>query len=98
MAKQGQHENSANDKTKSKGNNFPSRSQDISTGTYKRPETYARQAREHKDPGARPTLAKNERDEDTREAPTNAGSTRDRDPRSGRSGSDSNASAGTRGH
>jgi hypothetical protein len=98
MAKQGQHKNDAHDPTKSKGHNHPSRSQDITTGTYKKPETYAQQAREHKDPGVRPQLARNDWDEDTRAKPSNEGSTRARRPRSGRSGSDSDASTGTRGH
>jgi len=98
MAKQGQHENSANDKTKSKGPNNPSQSQPIITGTYKKRETYEQQARERKDPGVRPQLAKNEWNEDTRDKPSLEGSTRARHPRSGRSGSDSNAAPGSRGH
>src|SRR5215211_2123348 len=98
MAKQGQHKNDAFDQTKSKGHNNPSKSQTITTGTYKKPETYARQKREHKDTEPRAQAAGNDWNEDTRHEPSIAGSTRERDPRSGRSGSDSNADAGTRGH
>jgi hypothetical protein len=98
MAKQGQHKNDSHDQTKSKGHNNPSKSQTITTGSYKKQETYRRQAAEHEDPHREPQAAKNDWNEDTRDQPTISGSTRDRDPRSGRSGSDSNASAGTRGH
>jgi hypothetical protein len=98
MAKQGQHENSANDRTESKGPNNPSQSQPIITGTSKKRETYAAQARARKDPGVRPQLARNDWNEDTRDQPSIEGSTRARHPRSGRSGSDSNADSGSRGH
>jgi hypothetical protein len=98
MPKQGQHENDANDPRKSKGNTNPSKRQTITTGTYKKQETYAERARERKHPEPQAQAKKHDWNEDTREEPTNSGSTRDRDPRSGRRGSDSNASAGTRGH
>lgn len=104
MAKQGQHQNDANDKDKSKGHNNPDKSVTITTGTYKKQETYAKQAARHENPGAQPQAARNEWDEDTRDKPTIEGSPRARSgdlSRSGRahgSGSDSNASAGTRGY
>ena len=106
MAKQGQHHNSAADGAKprghekSKGRNNPSRSQTITTGTYKKPETYARQAAEHKDPHKQPQAAENPWNEDIRDKVTIEGSTRARDSdlSSGRSGSDSNAGRKTRGH
>jgi hypothetical protein len=98
MPKRGQHKNDANDKNKAKGHNNPSQSQPITTGTYKKPETYRKQAIERKDTAPLPQLAKNEWNEDTRAEPTTEGSTRARHPRSGRSGSQSNASPSTRGH
>jgi hypothetical protein len=98
MAKQGQHKHDANDQSVSKGPNKPSESQTIVTGTYKKQETYRKQAGEHKDPGRPAQAARNEWNEDTRDKPSIAGSTRARHPRSGRSGSDSNANTATRGH
>jgi hypothetical protein len=98
MAKQGQHNNDAHDPDKSKGNNHPDRSQTITTGSYKKQETYEQQAREHKDTSPRAQAATHEWNEDSRAEPTTAGSTRARNPRSGRSGSDSNAGRDTRGH
>jgi|SRR5438477_6603717 len=98
MAKQGQHHSDSNDPARSKGHNNPQESQTITAGTPKKQETYERQAREHKDVNRQPQAAKHEWNEDTRDKPTSAESTRARHPRSGRSGSDSNASAGTRGH
>ena len=67
MAKQGQHKNDAHDQTKSKGHNNPDKSMTITTGSYKKPETYAEQARRHEDPGKQPQAAKNEWNEDTRD-------------------------------
>lgn len=94
MPKQGQHEGDAHDPRVSKGPNNPSDSQVITTGTYKKRETYQKQAAEHKDPGKTPAqAAKNEWDPDTRKKPTNTGSTRARKTRSGRSGSSSNREA-----
>jgi hypothetical protein len=92
MPKSGQHENDANDQRKSKGRNNPSRSQTITTGTYKKPETYAERAREHKEPEPIAQRQKNEWNEDTRDKPSIEGSTRARKTRSGRSGSRSNES------
>ena len=98
MAKQGQHHGDGNDPARSKGHNNPSKSQTITTGTYKKRETYTQQKREHKDTEPQAQAARNEWNEDTRHEPSIAGSTRERDPRSGRSGSDSNADAGRKGH
>ena len=103
MAKEGQHKNDAHDQTKSRGHNNPSKSVTITTGSYKKQETYRKQAGEHKDTARRAQSDKNAWNEDTRDKPTSAGITqaspvRARHPRSGRSGSDSNASSGTRGH
>ena len=100
MAKQGQHKGDSHDQTKAKGHNNPSKSQTITTGSYKKPETYAKQAAEHKDPHKQPQAAEHEWNPDTRDKPSIEGSTRARDSdiTGGRSGSDSNASAGTRGH
>ncbi len=101
MAKQGQHPNDAVDSSKprgherSRGRNKPSESQTITTGTYKKKETYQEQAARHEDPHKPAQAARND---DIRDEPTIEGSTRDRDPRSGRSGSDSNANANSRGH
>lgn len=99
MAKQGQHNNDADDKDKSKGPNNPSKSVDIITGTPKKQETYAQQAAEGKDTDRPPSQQRNEWDEDTRDKPTIEDSTRARDSDigSGRSGSDSNAGADTQG-
>ena len=98
MAKQGQHKGDAHDPRVSKGPNNPSKSVEITTGSYKKPETVLKQAAEHKDPNRPAQADKNEWNADTRDKPTNEGSTRARNPRSGRGGSDSNADAGTRGH
>jgi hypothetical protein len=104
MAKSGQHHNDAVDHSKprgherSKGHNNPSESQTITTGTYKKHETYEQQARERKNTQPKAQAARNDWNEDIRDEVTIAGSTRERDPRSGRSGSDSNADAGSRGH
>jgi hypothetical protein len=98
MAKQGQHKNDSNDQTRAKGHTNPEKSMTITTGTYKKKETTARQAAEHRATNRQPQAATNEWNEDTRDQPSTEGSTRARHPRSGRSGSDSNASSGTRGH
>ena len=98
MPKQGMHENDAHDQRKSKGNTNPERSQTITTGSVKKQETYRMQAIRHEDPGKQAQAAKNEWNADTRDKPTTEGATRARNPRSGRSGSDSNASRGTRGN
>jgi hypothetical protein len=92
MPKQGMHEGDSNDPRVSKGPNKPKESETITTGTYKKPETYKKQAAMPQDPGKQPAqAAKNEWNEDTRQEPTNTGSTRARKARSSRSGSSSNA-------
>lgn len=109
MAKAGQHHNDGVSSAKprghekSRGRNHPDRSQEITTGSYKKPETYQRQAAEHSgktgDTGAQRANAEAWND-DIREAPdTTSGSTRARDSdiTGGRSGSDSNQSRRTRG-
>jgi hypothetical protein len=108
MAKAGQHHNSGLNASKprghetSRGRNHPDRSQEITTGTYKKPETYQKQARAHSSgtADAQPgTTNTNPWNDDIRDEPTNSGSTRAREESlHGRSGSDSNADPGTRGH
>ena len=107
MAKQGQHHNEAVSTSKprghekSRGPNHPDRSQRITTESYKKPETYRKQAFAHQDPHKRPPQAKFDPwNDDIRESPSNENSPRARDSSisSGRSGSDSNASRRTRGH
>ena len=78
MAKQGQHNNDAHDYDKSKGPNNPSKSVTITTGTYKKKETYAAQAHEGTDPGKQAQAAKNDWDPDTRDKPSIEGSARAR--------------------
>src|SRR5438105_15761166 len=90
MAKQGQHKNDLNDQTKSKGRNRPDQSMTMTSGTYKKPETYRMQAMQHKDTARQGQMAK----PDWNEHPGwqhDKYSTRARHPRSGRSGSQSNA-------
>lgn len=110
MAKAGQHHNDGLSSAKprgheqSRGRNHADRSQEITTGTYKKPETYQRQARERSanTSDAHAQSANREPwNEDIREqSDTTSGSTRARnsDISGGRSGSDSNADADTRGH
>ncbi len=97
MAKQGEHKYDANDKRIAKGHNNPSKSQPITTGTYKKPETYRKQAAEHQNPARRPPVKKNEWNEDTRDYPTKEEARLARRP-SRRTGSDSNQSRRTRGY
>jgi hypothetical protein len=106
MAKQGQHKRDHHDPRVSKGPNNPDKSVEITTGSYKKPETYERQQHEGKDPHKAGQHDKNEWNEDTRKFPNHQGATRAREIRgdreggrlhSGRSGSDSNADSGTRG-
>jgi hypothetical protein len=97
MAKQGQHNNDANDPDQSRGPNNPDKSVTITTGPPKNQETYEQQARQHEDPARPAQAARNEWDEDTRDEPDTTGGTRAREVRSGRSGSDSNADKGTQG-
>jgi hypothetical protein len=99
MPKDGQHNDDAHDYDKSKGPNKPDKSVTVTTGTPKKQETYARQAAERDDPAQQSQSDRNEWNEDTRDKPTIEDSPRAResDIGSGRSGSDSNASKGTRG-
>jgi hypothetical protein len=109
MAKAGQHHNDAlSSKPRghehSRGRNHPDRSQEITTGSYKKQETYDEQARRHSgNTGDQHAQAANRQpwNEDIREQPdTTSDSTRARnsDITGGRSGSDSNADGGRRGH
>jgi hypothetical protein len=110
MAKAGQHQNAGASSSKprghekSRGRNHPDRSQEITTGSYKKQETYQRQAAENSGGTSddRAQAANREPwNSDIREAPdTTTGSTRARDSdiAGGRSGSDSNASRKSRGH
>ena len=100
MSKQGQHNDDADDKDKSKGPNNPDKSVTITTGTPKKQETYQRQAAEGKDTDRPAQAAKNEWDEDTRDKPSIEDSprARDSDIGSGKSGSESNADKGSRGY
>lgn len=107
MSKKGQHERDHHDPRISKGPNNPAKSVTITTGSYKKPETYEKQQHEHKDPHKPGQHDKNEWNEDSRKFPDHAGATRAREIRgdreggrlhSGRSGSDSNTGSGSRGH
>jgi len=108
MAKAGQHHNSGASASKprghekARGRNHPDRSQEITTGSYKKPETYRQQAAVHSsntDDSGRGSTNREPWNADIRDEPTNSGSTRARDESiHGRSGSDSNTDAGTRGH
>jgi hypothetical protein len=100
MAKDGQHNNDAHDYDKSKGPNKPDKSVTITTGSYKKPETYQQQAAERKANNSPAQAAHNEWNEDTRDKPTieNSPRARDSDISSGRSGSDSNADKGSKGY
>jgi len=106
MGKHGQHQNDDEDRSKpggnekSKGHNNPSQSQTITTGTYKKPETYQKQAAERRANNRAPQADRNEWSEDIREAPSieNSPRARDSDITGGRSGSDSNASKSSQGH
>ncbi len=99
MARQGQHRHDDNDQNISKSNNDPSKSQDITTGTYKTQETYKKQAALHEDSGKTAQHAKAPHHTDTREDVTLEADSEERALRaSKRSGSDSNADSGSRGH
>jgi len=50
MPKQGQHPHDGNDENVSKSHNNPSKSEEIVTSSYKKPETYKKQAALHQDP------------------------------------------------
>jgi hypothetical protein len=68
MAKQGQHKDDRSDPRKSRGPNKPSRSVTITTGSYKKPVTYAHQAAEGQATNRQALAAKNRWREDTRSA------------------------------
>jgi len=70
MPRQGQHHDDADDKDKSRGNNNPSKSVDVTTGSYKKPETYQEQAAEHQATDREAQHASNDWNEDTRDEPT----------------------------
>jgi len=94
MAKQGQHNNDANDNDKSPGRNNPDKGMTITTGTPKKKETYAEQARNHEDPGKQAQAQEPHWITDTRDPRRIENATRARqgDLDSGRNGSDSNGS------
>ncbi len=101
MAKQGQHKHDRHDHRlmPATGHNNPRKSTPIVTGTYKRGRTYAQQAREHENPAKRAQRTENVWDSDTRHFITHEADSRAREHDSeARSGSDSNADAGTRGY
>jgi hypothetical protein len=100
MPKDGQHNNDAHDYDKAKGPNNPEKSVDITTGTPKNKETYSEQAANRENPARQAQGANREWDADTRDKPTieNSPRARDSDIGSGKSGSESNQDAGTRGH
>jgi len=91
MSKQGQHKNDVNDQRKSKGVNRPGQSQPMTSGSYKKPETYSAQAREGKDVNRPGQITQHEWREDTRDPKKQGQRTRAQHPTSGRSGSQSNA-------
>lgn len=70
MAKQGQHKDDAFDQTKSKGHNYPERSQTITTGSPKKQETYEADAREHRDPNRPAQAARNDWNPDPSDPPS----------------------------
>ncbi len=86
MAKQGMRKNDAN--TQRSGRNNPEESMAITTGSYKKRETYEAQARAHEDPGKQGQVAR--APESTRDQRT-GNTTRVSRPGSRRSGSNSNA-------
>lgn len=79
--------------------NNPRKSQIITTGTYKKQETYQKQAARHRDPGKQAQAAKPIDHPDPHAfLPHEADSFARMLDRATRSGSDSNADAGTRGY
>jgi hypothetical protein len=103
MSKKGQHQGKPLDHSKprgheqSEGPNDPSKSVEITTGSHKKQETYAAQGRRHEDPVKPAQHQKNEWNDDLQRPDDLKRRARDSDITGGRSGSDSNASAGTRG-
>ncbi len=99
MAKQGQHHDDVRDGDVSQSRNNPDKSQTITTGTYKKQETYEKQAALHQDPGKTAQHAKPIHHTDDRELLTHEADSEQRAlDASERSGSDSNQDAGSRGH
>jgi hypothetical protein len=96
MAKQGQHNRDARDQDVSRGRNNPKHSMTITTGSYKKRETYEEQARQHRDTDPEPQRAEPRWVEDTRDPL--ADEHRAHHKRNSRPGSDSNRDSGTRGH
>lgn len=95
MAKQGMHHHDENDQDVSRGHNKHDKSVTITTGNYKKPETYEKQAHEHKATNKQGQEDKNGWIEDTRTTPNSI--TREAADEK-RDGSDSNESTSTRGH
>lgn len=54
MPKQGQHHKDGNDPDVSRGHNNPKKSTPITTGSYKKPETYKKEEYEHENPDKLP--------------------------------------------
>jgi len=89
MAKAGQHHNDGLDSAKprghekSTGRNHADRSQEITTGSYKKPRTYAKQAAQHSgktDDSREQASNRDPHNMDIRERPdTTSGSLRERD-------------------
>jgi hypothetical protein len=99
MAKKGQHNNDARDQDIARSRNNPKKSMPITTGTYKKLETYKKQAALHQDPAKKPQAAKPLWHPDTRELLPHEADSRERALEGDkRSGSDSNADKGTRGY
>jgi hypothetical protein len=96
VSKKGQHHNKALDHSqprgheKSEGNNDPSKSVKITSGSVKKQETYEAQARRHDDPGKAGQNQKNEWHDDLQRPDDMKLRARDSDIDSGRSGSRSN--------
>jgi hypothetical protein len=88
MAKSGQHHNSGLNASKprghekSRGRNHPDRSQEITTGSYKKPETYQQQANAHSSGTSDDGRGASNREAwnaDIRDEPSNSGSKRARE-------------------
>lgn len=99
MAKQGQHPHDGNDENVSKSHNNPAKSEEVMTGSYKKPETYKKQAALHQDPGKTAQHAHVHHIDDTRDTASHKAESErlEQEPHK-RSGSDSNQDAGSRGH
>ena len=65
MAKQGQHKHDHDDPRVSRGPNKPAQSMTITTGSYKKQETYEEQRRRHEDTAPTAQVDKNEWHPDT---------------------------------